>query len=526
MAEIRLETRSRTPHSQVVNTLNLKEYGNKALGCWTGKNIGGTLGAPFESKKDMQDVTFYTQDLFGKPEPNDDLDLQLVWLQALEDRGAKALNERILAQYWVSYITAPWAEYGVCKANIRAGLLPPLSGSCNNAKWKNSNGAWIRSEIWACLFPGNPDLAIRYSYMDSCVDHSGEGIYASMFVAALESAAFVVDDLDTLIKIGLSKIPEDCRVARSVKIVCDHFARGEDYKAARAAVVEDSKDLGWFQAPGNVAFVIIGLLYGRGDFGQAVCLATNCGDDTDCTAATAGAIMGILLGRSGIPEKWTQPIGETIQTIAIDAVPVKTPKTLSELTNRVATAAMAAQAFNPDPLIVRLGDGPTHVDDGTIKALSDGEVAKGYWAKSPYELTFDLPYMAFSLIYENGPEIVEGEAKKLSLIARHPLHPEGMLTLDWDLPDGWQMSPCRQQQLYNYRDLNLKLEITLTPGKVDSAMVYLPLTIRLMGRGYPITVNVPFQCKGATGFWENYQWSEECFERMRFEQLRELVKVV
>jgi hypothetical protein len=28
--------------------LNRDEYRNKVLGCWMGKNIGGTLGAAFE----------------------------------------------------------------------------------------------------------------------------------------------------------------------------------------------------------------------------------------------------------------------------------------------------------------------------------------------------------------------------------------------------------------------------------------------------------------------------------------------
>lgn len=509
------------------NTLNLKEYGDKALGCWTGKNIGGTLGAPFEGKKEMRDVAFYTQeDLYGKPEPNDDLDLQLVWLQALEEHGAKALNERILAEYWISCITAPWSEYGVCKANIRSGLLPPLSGACNNEKWKNSNGAWIRAEIWACLFPGNPDLAIRYAYMDSCVDHSGEGIFSEMFIAALESAAFVVDDISRLIQIGLSKIPSDCRVARSVRLVCEHFAKGKDFKTVREAVVEDSKDLGWFQAPGNIAFTVIGLLYGKGDFGKTVCLAVNCGDDTDCTAATAGAIMGIIKGRSGIPKKWTKPIGETIQTIAINAIPLQVPQTLSELTNRVASAAMAAQACNPDPQILRLTEDATYISPKHIKGLNSDKEAQKIWSRSPYELTFDLPCMKLSAIYDNGPEIAAGEEKKLSIIARHPLHPDAMITLDWGLPEDWRISPSKQLQLYSLRDLNLKIEIALTPGELNQAMIYIPLTVRLAGRDNPITLHVPFQSKGTRAFWENYEWAQECFERMRLEKSKEMAKVV
>ena len=43
--------------------LNLEEYRDKVLGCWTGKNIGGTLGAPFEGSRTPNSITFYTQDM-------------------------------------------------------------------------------------------------------------------------------------------------------------------------------------------------------------------------------------------------------------------------------------------------------------------------------------------------------------------------------------------------------------------------------------------------------------------------------
>ena len=130
-----------TPCEPSTQKINLNEYRDKVLGCWTGKNIGGTLGEPFEGNKTTNTVTFYTKELNGKPAPNDDLDLQLVWLLAAEENGLYNLNERILGEYWLTHISGPWNEYGVCKANIRNGLMPPLSGSCNNNKWKYSNGA-------------------------------------------------------------------------------------------------------------------------------------------------------------------------------------------------------------------------------------------------------------------------------------------------------------------------------------------------------------------------------------------------
>ena len=84
--------------------LNRDEYRSKVLGCWLGKNIGGTLGAPFEWRRQINDVSFYTQDLGGEPLPNDDLDIQLLWLIALEERGID-IDAHDLAEFWLLYVT-------------------------------------------------------------------------------------------------------------------------------------------------------------------------------------------------------------------------------------------------------------------------------------------------------------------------------------------------------------------------------------------------------------------------------------
>ena len=83
------------------------------------------------------------------------------------------------------------------------------------------------------------------------------------------------------------------------------------------ASIEDP-ELGWFQAPANVAYAIIGLLYGEGDFKKSLNIAVNCGDDTDCSAATAGSILGIIGGTKVIPADWQEYIGDGIVTVAIN----------------------------------------------------------------------------------------------------------------------------------------------------------------------------------------------------------------
>ena len=105
---------------------------------------------PIEGKRSICDVKdFYPGEVFS----NDDLDLQLVWMRAVDELGPENIDAQALGEYWLSYIGVNWNEYGVCKMNMRDGLLPPMCGEAGNDEWKHSNGAWIRTEIWACLSP-------------------------------------------------------------------------------------------------------------------------------------------------------------------------------------------------------------------------------------------------------------------------------------------------------------------------------------------------------------------------------------
>ncbi|WP_168735409.1 ADP-ribosylglycohydrolase family protein [Cohnella fermenti] len=310
--------------------LNEQDYYDKVYGGWLGKNIGGTLGVPVEGVKELLDLSFYPV-LPDEPLENDDLDLQLVWLHALEQYGAR-LTARELGQEWVEHIFFPFDEYGYALANLRRGLTAPISGWFNNP-FKDCMGSPIRSEIWAMVAPGAPERAAAYAYEDAIVDHAGgEGVYGEMFFAAIESAAFVESDRDALIRIGLSYIPEDCRTARAVKDLLAWHAEGIEWKEARRLILEHHGDDNFTDAPQNIAFTILGWLYGE-DFGDALLKATNCGYDTDCTAATLGAILGIIGGRDSLPERWVAPVGDRV----VVSPPIKgfpAPADLNELTER------------------------------------------------------------------------------------------------------------------------------------------------------------------------------------------------
>ena len=218
--------------------LSLPEYRRRLAGCWIGKNVGGTLGMPMEWNRQENDVTYYTHEMTGEPLPNDDLDIQILWLIALEDQGL-SLDCKVLGQYFNELMIFTHAEYGTAKTNLRAGLQPPVSGTHNN-DFKDSCGSFIRSEIWACLFPGHPQRAAEYAFQDAVVDHgNGEGVYAEVFVAAMESAAFFETDVRRLVEIGLSYIPASCAVARAARRAIECVEAGMDRRAARKVMLEE-----------------------------------------------------------------------------------------------------------------------------------------------------------------------------------------------------------------------------------------------------------------------------------------------
>jgi ADP-ribosylglycohydrolase len=494
--------------------LNKTDYLDQVMGCWLGKNAGGTLGMPTEWFRQVNHVTFYTQDLKGEPVPNDDLDLQLVWLHALETHGID-LNSRTLADYWLLYVTPHYSEYGTGKSNLRFGLPPPLSGSVDNA-YKNSCGAFIRSEIWACIAPGLPAVAARYAYEDAIVDHgNGEGTYAEVFTAALQSAAFVVGDLRQLVWIALSYLPPECGVARAVRTVVALVDAGKDWLEIRDEILRSHRGSAFFNltskispddiakgffdgvqgydAPSNIAITVLALLHGGDDFGRVLCTAVNCGEDTDCTAATAGATWGIIHGAKAIPERWIAPIGREIRTLCVNNAELypPPPKTIEELTERTARVAAQLLARHPGMRLVDTVDTVDTVDKVDTFASPDHGAAL---YDSPNGPKFEFELFTVRLDYGDGPFVRNGEAKTLAVTLRSKVHIPAAMSLHWYLPEGWTVAPTAdagvivQQAWYNeavtlrfafacdqIRQVTNRLVLELTAAN-RACMLHVPVT--------------------------------------------------
>ncbi len=311
--------------------MNERDLRKKVMGCWLGKAVGGTLGMPFEGTPKLLDLKYYDPIPTGVV-PNDDLDLQVLWACVLNELTDPIVDRDVLADAWLKYVNFPWDEYGVAIRNLKNGIRPPMSGSFDN--WFiNGMGAAIRSEIWACLAPGDPELATKYAYEDACVDHAKEGIYAEVFLSALESLAFTESDVERMLDLASIYLPIDSLTRRCITDTRIWYKQTKNWKVVREKILENYGNENFTDVVMNLGFIVLGIVAGNGDFGRSICIAVNCGMDTDCTGATVGAFMGIL-NPDGIDEKWLKPIGKDL-VISSQITGISLPRDLNEFTDMV-----------------------------------------------------------------------------------------------------------------------------------------------------------------------------------------------
>lgn len=448
--------------------LSRSEFRDKVYACWLGKNIGGTLGTPHEGKKYVNNLTFYDP-VPTAPLPNDDLDLQLVWLKVLEDRGP-TFGLPDLAEYWQKYLSAyPWNEYGFCIRNLTRGLRPPVSGWFENY-FVDEMGSPIRSEIWACVAPADPQRAAALAWMDSAMDHAGgEGMWGEMFWAAVESAAFVLDDPLTLIDIGLSMIPPACNIARVIREAVWCWQNGVRWAEARERIVTIYGNPSPCNAIQNHGFTVVGWLYGE-DFGGKLCAAVNCGYDTDCTGATLGSVLGIIGGSSGIPGEWTRPIGTDIVLHKFTG-PFDAPKDVDELTDR--TVAVAETFSKVESARTVLAD-KTLLPDDILSLLyrnEEADAARGQDIRAAVEADRDVH---ITLHYHGGPVLAPGIRRLMSASCRKAGRPvTDAPVVRVDVPEGWQVR----------RDQTGPSEFEVIPAQFDES-ASLGVTVEVGGEEY------------------------------------------
>jgi hypothetical protein len=98
--------------------------------------------------------------------------------------------------------------------NFGEGLLPPHTA---DPRLADTDGAMLRADLYGLLAPGDPRRAARLARKDAAVTHSGEGLFAAMWTAALFSAAITAYDAEQAVGLSLRHLPPTSAVAGSVR---------------------------------------------------------------------------------------------------------------------------------------------------------------------------------------------------------------------------------------------------------------------------------------------------------------------
>jgi len=252
--------------------------------------------------------------------PDDDTIYTLLGLLTMERYGAEFTLEN-MAEVWKRYLPlgtdygAPgergcwWGERKML-TNLLGGMPLPEAGLYRNPNLQNI-AAWTRADSFGYALPGWPEKAAELAWRDASANHRRNGVYGSMFMAATISAAFLVDDPMEAVRIGLTEIPKDCLFAEGVRWALEQ--RCANYREAADAVWSRYDGMFNGSALTNALHVVMGLAIGKKDFTKTIGETVAMSGDNDCTGATAGSILGAVIGRDAIPPQWTEPFGGRMQ---------------------------------------------------------------------------------------------------------------------------------------------------------------------------------------------------------------------
>lgn len=112
-------------------------------------------------------------------------------------------------------------------------------------------------------------------------------------------------------------VPARSRFCESIRKVLGWYRDGVTVDQAQDRIHaewDETQRYCWRHAISNAMIVTTALLWGQGDYGKTICYAVQASFDTDCNGATAGSVVGAMLGSGGIDAKWSDPICDTLQT--------------------------------------------------------------------------------------------------------------------------------------------------------------------------------------------------------------------
>ncbi len=320
--------RDRQDNTALNTTLTRKVLEDKIKGGWAGQVIGCTFGGPTEFRfqgtmiQDYQPIPWNDSTCKwwyeNAPGLYDDIYMDLTFVDVMEKEGIDApASDHANAFAHAKYML--WHANQSARYNILNGIMPPKSGYWENNPHSDDIDFQIEADFAGLMSPGMVNTANEIADKVGHIMNYGDGWYGGVFVASMYALAFVSDDIPFIVNNALKAIPENTTFHQCIAdVIRWHDQYPDDWKQTWFGVQKKwSSDIGCpdgvftafdIDAKLNSAYVVIGLLYGNGDYSKTLEIATRCGEDSDCNPATAGGILGAVLGYDHIPDFWKDPV--------------------------------------------------------------------------------------------------------------------------------------------------------------------------------------------------------------------------
>ena len=309
-------------------TIGKADLLDKIKGGWAGQVIGCTYGGPTEFRWngtmiddhvpipwDSTRMLWYYE---KAPGLYDDVYMDLTFVDVFEKFGLDA-PDSLHALAFANAKYPLWHANQVARYNILNGIMPPSSGYWKNNPHADDIDFQIEADFAGLMSPGMIDSATEIAEKIGHIMNYGDGVYGGIYVAAMYSLAFVHDDIAFIVEEALKTIPRESEFYQCIaEIIRSYKQKPDDWKAAWFEAQKNwTHDKGCpdgvfvpfnIDAKINAAYIVIGLLYGKGDFGATIDISTRCGYDSDCNPSSAAGILGTMIGYSHIPDYWKQGI--------------------------------------------------------------------------------------------------------------------------------------------------------------------------------------------------------------------------
>jgi hypothetical protein len=294
---------------------------DKIRGGWAGQMVGVAYGAPTEFRsngKINESELKWTPDMIANTIQQDDLYVEMTFAEVMDRVGLEATTEQYGEMFRDSKY-ALWHANAAARRLLALGIKAPMSGHPKYNVHANDIDFQIESDFIGLMTPGLPRESNRYADRVGRVMNWGDGLYGGMLFGAMYSAAFFETDAHRVVEQGLKSIPAQSGYAQVVRdLLAFHREDPRDWRRAWARLQEkwDRDDVCPDGAgePFNIdarlngAYVVLGLLYGDGDFARTIEISTRAGQDSDCNPSSAAGILGVMMGYAKIPAVWTSAI--------------------------------------------------------------------------------------------------------------------------------------------------------------------------------------------------------------------------